>query len=340
LTAPTPYVPGSTRVPPTAQALAPTAPAAAAAAAAHDATYGDVTFDKLFLTDVDKLYDTQYDYNQTPQIDAKTWSLKIDGLVDNPTTLDYKAVQAFPSFEDIRTLECIGNPVGGSLIGNIKWKGFAFDEILKQVKPKANATHLKFEAGDGYSTSVELKWATQPGVMMAYEMNGQPLTVEHGFPLRILMPGLYGQKMPRWITHIEFIDHYYRGFWESNGWSDVASVQTNSIIKGPTDGYTMKAGTVLAIQGVALAAPRKITKVEVQIDRGDWMPARLTQGESSLTWTQWYLTWTPPAPATYSIGVRATDETGFVQSNEANGVFGDSAPNGTSAIHRIMISAT
>src|SRR5258708_27379622 len=264
LAAPTPYVPGSTRVPPTAPALAPTAPATAAAAAAHDPTYGDVTVDKIFLTDVDKLYDTQYDYNKTPQIDAKTWSLKIDGLVDNPTTLDYKAVQALPSFEDVRTLECIGNPVGGPLIGNIKWKGFAFAEILKQVKPKANATHLKFEAGGGYSTRLELKWATQPGGMMAYEMNGQPLTLENGYPPRILIPGLNGQKMPPSITHMEFIDHYYRGFWESNGWSDVASVQTNSIIKGPTDGYTIKSGTVLAIQAVALAGPRKITTVKGQ----------------------------------------------------------------------------
>src|SRR5258708_23486029 len=103
LVVPTPYVPGSTSVPATAKPLVPTAPATVAAATAHDATYGDVTFDKLFLTDVDKLYDTQYDYSQTPQVDAKTWALKIDGLVDSPMTLDYKAVQAFPSFEDIRT---------------------------------------------------------------------------------------------------------------------------------------------------------------------------------------------------------------------------------------------
>ncbi|MEP7287187.1 MAG: molybdopterin-dependent oxidoreductase [Chloroflexota bacterium] len=335
LVPPTPYSPGSGPRPTgTAGPTATNLPARA------DATYGEVTFDKIFLTDPDKLYITQFDYSHTPEVDVKSWALKIDGLVENPITLDYNAVKALPAFEDMRTLECIGNPVGGSLIGNLNWKGFAFEEILKQVKVKPTATHLKFEAADGYSTSVELKWVTQPGVMMAYEMNGQPLTVKHGFPIRINMPGLYGQKMPRWITHMEFIDSYYKGFWESHGWSDVANVQTNSIIKGPSDSYSTAAGTTLAIQGVAYANPREITKVEVQVDNGEWMPASLTHGESPRAWTQWYLKWTPPAPGSYRIGVRATDESGFVQVNDANGIFGDSAPDGTTAIHRITVQAT
>lgn len=331
---PTPYTPGS-------GPLATGTPnPVSTAASVLDAKFGSVTFDKIILTTVKDLYITQYDYGRTPDILPEEWALKVDGLVDTPVTLDYAAIKKFPVYEDMRTLECIGNPVGGGLIGNLMWKGFRFSEILKLVKPKATATHLKFECADGYSTSVELKWVQHPDTLLAYEMNGEPLTVKHGFPLRISTPGLYGQKMPRWITHLEFIDQYYRGFWESRGWSDVANVQTNSIIKTPEPGYTAQTGSTIAIQGVAFASPRKITKVEVQIDEGEWMPAKLTAGQSPLAWTQWYLLWKAPAPGVYRIGVRATDETGFVQANEAVGIFGDSAPNGTSAIHRVTLEVS
>ncbi len=332
LAVPTPYTSGS--------GPRPTgAPRTPVVVGVHDARYGSVTYDKLILTSPDNLYITQYDYSQTPAIKAEEWALNIDGLVGSTLVLDYAAVKAVPAIEDMRTLECIGNPVGGDLIGNVQWKGFDVQEILKRVNVKSTATHVKFECADGYSTSVELKWVTQPNVLMAYEMNGQPLTVEHGFPLRILMPGLYGQKMPRWITHMEFIDSYYKGFWESHGWSDVAAVQTNSIIQTPSDGYKVQAGTALAIQGVAWAGKRKIVAVEIQINGADWTPATLTSGPTPRAWTQWYMMWTPDAPGTYQIGVRATDEARFTQTNEAVGIFGDSMPDGTSAIHRITVLA-
>ena len=335
---PTPYVPGSSKGATPVPQHTPTA--GTTVATSVDPKYGTLTYDKLMITTPDQLYITQYNYDNTPNIDASKWTLKVDGLVDNPMTFDYNAVKAFPVMEDMRALECIGNPLGGNLIGNVQWKGFDIQEVLKQVKVKSTATHARFEAADNYSTSVELNWITQPGVMMAYEMDGAPLTVKHGFPLRILMPGLYGQKMPRWITRIEFIDHYFQGYWESGGWSDVASVQTNSIISQPTDGYTTKTGATMYIAGVAWAGKRKVTSVEVQIESGPWMPATLVQGPSPLAWTQWYLPWTAPAPGHYRIGVRATDDTGFVQSKEGASLFGGSDLNGVSAIERITVQAT
>jgi DMSO/TMAO reductase YedYZ molybdopterin-dependent catalytic subunit len=342
IVAPTPYVPGSGAGASggTAAASGGTAPAPAGTAAAAtgiDPNYGMITFDKQMFTTTDKLYDTQWDYNNTPAVDAAQWSLTVDGLVENPITLDYAAVKAFPAFEDTRTLECISNPVGGELIGNIAWKGFKMEEILNQVKLKPTAKFAKFAAADGYQTSVALDWITQPGVMMAYEMNGAPLSTLHGFPLRILMPGLYGQKMPRWITHIEFIDSYFQGYWESNGWSDVASVQTESTIDTPKDGYTAKVGNLLYIQGTAFAGKRQITKVEVQIEGGGWVPVTLVPGASPLTWTQWYLPWTPAAPGLAYIEVRATDDAGFTQSQQSGGVFGGSGADGTNAIHQIGV---
>lgn len=335
--APTPYTPGSGPRP--TGSPAPTR-ILSAANAQPDKNYGLVSFDKIFTTPTDKLYDTQYDYSRTPTVDEKGWRLTVDGLVDNPMIIDYAAVKAFTPYEEMRTIECIGNPVGGGLIGNILWRGFHLEDLLKQVSIRKQATHAKFAAADGYSTSVELKWITQPNVMMAYEMNGGPLTVQHGFPLRIMMPGLYGQKMPRWITHIEFIDQDYIGYWEGNGYSNIATVNTNSIIKSPPDDSRAdpaEAGKKVAIQGVAYGAPREITKVEVRINDGDWMPAQLTHGPNKLTWTQWWFEWVPPAAGTYQVAVRATDETGFVQFHENSGVFGSNSRDGTDAIHVVSV---
>lgn len=332
---PTVYAPGSA---PHATFTPP--PTIVADAAIHDPTWGEVTFDKIFFTPVDKLYITQYDYNNTPDINPNSWSMTVNGLVTTPLTLTYPDLKNYPVYEDIRTLECISNPPGGTLIGNLQIKGFRFSEILKQVGVKPEATAAKFTAQDGYVTSVKMEWLLQDDVMMALEMNGAPLNARHGFPIRILIPGLYGQKMPRWITGIEFINYEFHGYWEGNGWSDKAEIQTTSVIKGPADGGGVKAGSILAIQGLAFAGKRKITKVEVQINKGDWMPAQLTYGPSPLAWTQWYLTWSIPAAGTYRLGVRATDDTGFVQNQEAEGSFGNAFPNGTSAIGRITILAS
>ena len=336
---PTPYQPGSTDRPPTATPVPQPTTILTATAAPPDPNFGAVTFDKIIVTAADKLYDTQYNYKKTPTLDAATWTLKIDGLVDSPQTLTYADVMALTAYEEMRTIECIGNPVGGGLIGNIVWKGFHLEDVLAKVKIKSSATHARFEAGDGYSTAVKVEYITQPNVMMAHSFNGQPLDITHGFPLRIMMPGLYGQKMPRWIQHIEFIDQDYIGYWESNGYSNIATVHTNSIIKSPSDGSAVTAGDRVAIQGVAYAAPRKITKVEVQIDQGDWQPAQLTPGPTPLAWTQWHLLWTPTAPGSFQIAVRATDETGFVQTHAANGPFGSHALDGTDAVHVISVNA-
>jgi DMSO/TMAO reductase YedYZ molybdopterin-dependent catalytic subunit len=340
LIVPTPYQPGSTDLPPTNTPMPPPTSVLAATSAPPDPNYGAVTFDKIIITPSNRLYDTQYNYSKTPTLDAATWTLKIDGLVELPLTLTYADVMALPAYEEMRTIECIGNPVGGGLIGNVVWKGFHLEDILAKVKIKPTATHAKFEAGDGYSTAVKVEYITQPNVMMAHSFNGEVLDKTHGFPLRILMPGLYGQKMPRWIQHIEFIDQDYIGYWEGNGYSNIATINTNSIIKSPSDGAAVIAGDQVAIQGVALAAPRKITKVEVRIDQGDWQPAQVTAGPNTLAWTQWYLIWTPPAPGSYQIAVRATDETGFVQTHDANGPFGKGTLNGTDAIHVISVNAT
>lgn len=290
--------------------------------------------DEIFITPNDEFYVTFYQDPETP-VDSEAWRLEIDGLVDNPIVLNYDAVLALPAVEEMRTLECIGNPVGGDLIGNAIWKGFYLEELLKDVGIQPEAIRARFGAADGYWTSVDLKWITQPGVLMAYEMNGERLSTKHGFPLRILMPGLYGQKMPKWITNIRFTDEIVEGFWEGRGWSDVASVQTNSQVWQPRNLETV-AGEVV-IYGIAYAAPREIVKVEVGIDGLEWIEAELVKGPSPLVWTQWSAVW-GAAPGDYRLSVRATDSEGFTQSTDGSGVLSRAYPNGTNAIHDIVVT--
>jgi DMSO/TMAO reductase YedYZ molybdopterin-dependent catalytic subunit len=290
--------------------------------------------DEIAVTPNDEFYLTQYS-NPNPDVDIDAWSLKIDGLVDNPIVLNYDEVLALPSAEEMRTLECIGNPIGGDLIGNAVWKGFYLEALLKQVGIQPEAIRAQFAAVDGYQTSADLEWITQPRVLMAYEMNGEPLPLEHGFPLRILMPGLYGQKMPKWITNIHFTDSIKKGFWESRGWSDVASVQTNSQIWQPRNLNTVEGEVV--VYGIAYAAPREILKVELGINGEEWIEAELLKGPSPLFWTQWSAVWQAP-PGDYVLSVRATDSEGFIQASEGSGVLQGAFPNGTNGIHDIAVS--
>ncbi len=288
----------------------------------------------IVITPNDEFYVTFYQ-EPNPAVDIDAWRLEIDGLVDNPVLLSYDDVLALPAVEEMRTLECIGNPVGGDLIGNAVWKGFYLEELLKEVGIQPGAVRAQFGAADGYWTSVDLEWIAQPGVLMAYEMNGEPLPPKHGFPLRILMPGLYGQKMPKWITNIRFTDEIVKGFWESRGWSDVASVQTNSQIWQPRN-LEIVAGEAV-VYGIAYAAPREIVSVEVGINGEEWIEADLFKGPSPLVWTQWSAVW-QASPGDYRLSVRATDSDGFTQSTEGAGVLSQAFPNGTNAIHDIVVT--
>jgi DMSO/TMAO reductase YedYZ molybdopterin-dependent catalytic subunit len=288
----------------------------------------------VVITPNDEFYVTFFD-KADPSVDIEEWRLDIDGLVDNPVSLTYDDVLGFPAVEEMRTLECIGNLVGGNQIGNAVWKGFYLDELLKEVGIQEEAIRAQFVAADGYGTSVDLKWITQPGVLMAYEMNGEPLPGIHGYPLRILMPGLYGQKMPKWITRIQFTDEIVRGFWEVQGWSDIAAVQTNSQIWEPANLEFVQ--SELFVFGIAYAAPREIVKVELGINDEKWLEADLIKGPSPLVWTQWSVFWNAEA-GDYTLKVRATDSEHFTQSSSGDGVLKGAFPDGTNAVHDIVVS--
>jgi DMSO/TMAO reductase YedYZ molybdopterin-dependent catalytic subunit len=295
--------------------------------------------DEIVLTPNDEFFITFWK-DPSVGVDIDTWRLEIDGLVDNPLSLSYDEVLALPAIEEIRTLECIGNPVGGDLIGNAVWAGIYLEDLLEQVGVQSRAIRAQFAAADGYWTSVDLEWITQRGVLLAYAMNGEPLSPKHGYPLRILIPGLYGQKMPKWITRIRFTDEIVLGYWEDRGWSDVAAVRTNSQIWHPDDSDTLKIGQgEVVVYGFAYAAPREIVKVELGINEEQWIEAELLKGPTPLTWTQWSVVW-QASPGVYSLGVRATDSEGFTQFPTGIGMPQSAFPDGTSAIHDIVVTVT
>lgn len=270
-------------------------------------------------------------YRHIPDVDFETWSLTVLGV--NEYVLKWNDIRSLPAVETMRTLTCIGNPVGGAFIGNAVWKGIRLVDVLGNLLIPPDSTFARLTALDGYETALSIDQLLHPDTLLAYQMNSAPLPREHGYPIRLLIGGTYGSKMPKWISRIAFINYEFKGYWESRGWSNRADVQTHAMIFSPRT-LEKISGTVL-IQGAAFAGYREITQVEVRVDGGEWIPASLVKGDSSLAWTQWYLEWTPATPGKYSLEARATDSTGFTQFVENHALH--NKPDGASAIHKIVV---
>ncbi len=208
---------------------------------------------EIIITPNDDLY--VQSFASIPEVNIKDWKLKMDGWVREPITLTYDDLRALPNEKVMRTLECIGNPAGGPLIGNIVWTGTRLKPLLDRVGLKENVLRAKFEAADGYSTSIDLQFINVDSAFIAYEMNGERLDAKHGFPARIFFGGSYGQKMPKWITRIEVVDYDFQGYWERSGWSDEAVVKTMSKFTTlPRTGSVEEIG----LGGVAYAGDRAV----------------------------------------------------------------------------------
>lgn len=267
-----------------------------------------------------------------PVVKTERWALEIKGLVDRPYKLTYEELQALPSVAQPATLMCISNEVGGELISNAQWKGVRLKDLLAKAGIKPGAVEVILRAADGYSDSFPLKKGLEDGVLVVYEMNGQPLVKQHGAPARVIVPGIYGMKNVKWVTAIELADYDYKGYWEVRGWSDEAIYKTMSRIDVPTG--SLKAGERAWIGGVAFAGDRGIRDVEVSVDGGKtWQKASVKPPLGRFTWVLWGLPWTPPAPGTYPVKVRAVDKNGTVQTPEIR----PPLPDGASGWHTVTI---
>jgi DMSO/TMAO reductase YedYZ molybdopterin-dependent catalytic subunit len=296
------------------------------------------------ITPLNRLYEKSF--RGTPDLsNAAEWSLTLDGLVNNPLQISLTELHAMPQQSALRTLQCISNPVGGGLIGTWDWQGVPLAPLLARAAVLPSARYALFEAADGYTTSVALEWLTQPDVLLITGAHGEALPPRHGFPLRILIPGLYGQKQPKWITRITFATEDRLGYWEGSGreWSNLAAIKTNSAFRQPI-GNLLPFAAPIYLEGYAFGGERAIKRVAISAVRADvqgqpltWQPAALITPPSPLVWTWWYLLWTPPQAGLYRLAVRATDESGFTQAIFPNSLIGAAFPDGTDAIHALSV---
>ncbi len=273
-----------------------------------------------------------------PTVSSSAWSLAVSGAVANPKTYSLAELKALASVDMYNTFECVSNVVNGNLIGNAKWTGVRISDLLNDVGGVlSGASYVVFYSVDGYSVGIPISKAFMNDSVLAYKMNGVALPVRHGYPLRAVIPGLYGMMSAKWINKIQVVDSTYVGYWQSRGWSNDATVFTQALIIIPSDqtsvSLTQNNGSVI-LGGVAYAGDRGISKVEVSLDGGKtWMLAQLKPALSDATWTLWAYEWFPSATGSYNVYARATDGAGAVQTSVETGTF----PNGATGYAMITI---
>jgi DMSO/TMAO reductase YedYZ molybdopterin-dependent catalytic subunit len=280
-----------------------------------------------------------------PDIARDSWRLDIVGQVENPRVYSFADIAAMPAIEQETTLLCISYGVGSGLCSNAMWKGVPLPTLLGQVKPKPNVTTVLFRAADGYYETFRFEKAMEPTTLVAYEMNGEPLPQRHGFPLRLIVPGLYGEKNPKWLTRIELLDEadgrlhrrHGCGFYKEQGWGREGDViPTHSRIDAPQvigDHFEslFQVGKPVELRGMAFGGDRGISKVEISSDDGDtWDGAEIKPG-TKLTWSLWSFEWTPDEEGETALLVRATDGDGKLQISE----YRDQVPDGATGLHRV-----
>lgn len=247
-----------------------------------------------------------------PQVDPATWTLTVDGLVDEPFELTFAELLDLPLSEQEVTIQCVSNEVGGDLVGNARWLGVSLRALLERAGVQEGGAQIMGHSVDGFTAGFPtalLDDEDRPA-LVAVGMNGEPLPLEHGFPARLIIGGLYGYvSATKWLDRIELTTAQADGYWIPRGWSKDGPIKTMCRIDTPRGGVA--AGSV-PVAGVAWAPTRGIAKVEVQVDDGPWETARLGPGTNDDTWRQWVYDWRP-APGRYRLRARATDGDGETQ---------------------------
>ncbi len=269
----------------------------------------------------------------TPQVDPATWTLKIEGAVDQELEITFDELVAMATTEADVTLSCVSNRVGGRLVGNAQWLGVPLTDLLDEagVQPEGNQIFSRSVEGwtCGFPTSLAYDGRT---VLVAVGMNGEPLPVAHGFPARLVVAGLYGYvSATKWLERITLTDWDSNdGYWIPRGWSKEGPIKTQARI----DTASPRTGTdIVSVAGVAWAPTRGIAKVELSFDQGPWVEAELGPALSEETWRQWWYDWTGTS-GSHAVRVRATDGTGAVQTSEVQ----QPAPNGATGNHEVRFT--
>ncbi|MGP4031919.1 molybdopterin-dependent oxidoreductase [Pseudarthrobacter sp. 1C304] len=312
------------------QLPAPAKPAAAVPAGVQSAAPGVTPW----LTPNNDFYriDTAL---SVPEINVEDWELRVHGLVEQEVRLSFQDLLDAKLIESHVSLTCVSNPVGGNLAGNAKWLGMPIRDVLAMARPTDGADMVLSTSIDGFSASTPLEVLQDDrDAMLAIGMNGEALPLEHGYPVRMVVPGLYGfVSATKWVVDLEvtrFADS--QAYWTQRGWSERGPIKTMARVEVPKSFAKVPAGR-LAIGGTAWAQTRGITKVEVQIDNGPWTEATLADEASVITWRQWSFDW-EATPGPHYIKARATDGTGEVQTDQR----ADPVPDGASGWQSVMVT--
>ena len=289
------------------------------------------------ITPVENFYVVSKNFSD-PVVSQQGWTLNVGGLVNSPLHLSVADLHALPSVTEFVTLECVSNNVGGPLMSTGQFTGLRLHDLISMALPRSSATYARFKARDGYTESLPLSLiSAEPAILVAYALDGAPLPISHGFPARILVPGHYGMKGPKWLDSIDLASQDDGGYWESEGWDRRALVKTTARFDVPKDGDIAKAGEAVRMFGVAFAGTRGITKVEYSTDGGrNWSAADLGKPLSNLTWVLWSANWTPRQAGAHVLQVRAVDGIGAYQEPASS----SSYPNGASGYHTIRVDVS
>jgi DMSO/TMAO reductase YedYZ molybdopterin-dependent catalytic subunit len=271
-----------------------------------------------------------------PQVRRNEWRLRIHGMVDRELTYSLNDLAALEVVEKVVTLTCVSNPVGGNLISNAVWRGYRVRDLLARAGIHRDADMLLSTSVDGFTAGTPVEALTDSrDSLLAIAMNGEPLPVEHGYPARLVVPGLYGYvSATKWVTDLE-LTRFDRAqaYWSRLGWSARGPIKTESRIDVPRSGQRVPVGPV-TFGGVAWAQNRGVRAVEVRIDEGPWQQAELGANYSNDTWRLWSYRWMATS-GSHTMSVRATDNTGAVQTSEQAPVM----PDGATGWHTVVFTA-
>ena len=272
-----------------------------------------------------------------PRVDIDLWHLEVTGLVQNRATWRFDDLKGFSAVEQETTLMCISNGLDAGLISNALWKGLPLRDLLDQAAPLSQAARVRLHGVDNYTDTIPIEKAMDRATLLAYEMNGVSLPHRHGYPLRVIVPGFFGEKHVKWLTRIELTDATGKGFYETQGWGPDFITPTRSRIDVPDHSSLFSLGKLngpIEIKGMAYGGDRGISRVELSPDDGEtWNEAQISYPGTKLTWALWKYDWRPQEADDYTLVARATDGEGKVQQWEEN----RSPFSGVTGFHKIVV---
>jgi DMSO/TMAO reductase YedYZ molybdopterin-dependent catalytic subunit len=269
-----------------------------------------------------------------PGVERSVWRLQIGGHVERSHSYTYAEIAALPSIVQETTLMCISNGVGDALMSNASWTGVPLRALLDVAGPRPGGVEALLRGADGYTDTIPLEKALDPSTLVVFEMNGEPLPRVHGYPVRLIVPGMYGEKNVKWVTSVEIVDRDVKGFYEQQGWGPDFVIPIRSRFYEPDLSQPVRSGALVPLRGIVFGGDKGISRAEVSLDGGQsWRPAELEYPGSQLSWAIWRFDFRPELPGEYFLAVRGFDANGTPQPAEDRGI----VPSGGRGYHRISI---